>query len=361
MEIRKAVLSDKEGVFALLGENHLNTIDPKYKPDGFVTTALSDEQMTDLIEKENGLTIAEDNGKIVAFAMAASWDYWKQWPLFQKMIELLPDITVDGTALTTENSYQYGPVCVDRKYRTSGLFERIFYTSLRSMRERYPYMVTFINQINPRSYKAHTRKAGMKVACSFDFNNNHYWLLTIPTSAERPTPIIRKAVASDTDAIAATYEELLTWEQTHENNSNWALGIYPTRKVPENVIPQGTMYVMEDDTGNIVASMNVNQDQAPEYGEVEWLYKASPEEVQVIHTLCIPPSQKRRGYGHRMLDFVKQQAVYNGCTVIRIDTYAYNEPAKALYTNNDFRISGWGHIVLQGVIPEDQVFLECRL
>ena len=29
------------------------------------------------------------------------------------------------------------------------------------MADKYPYMLTFINQINPRSYAAHTKKAGM--------------------------------------------------------------------------------------------------------------------------------------------------------------------------------------------------------
>lgn len=49
--------------------------------------------------------------------MAASWEFWSKWPLFQFMIDDLPNTTYRGRALSTENSYQYGPICIDREYR----------------------------------------------------------------------------------------------------------------------------------------------------------------------------------------------------------------------------------------------------
>ncbi|MDD4611861.1 MAG: GNAT family acetyltransferase, partial [Synergistaceae bacterium] len=45
------------------------------------------------------------------------------------------------------------------------------------MVSRYPVMITFINRINPRSYDAHTRKVGMDLIKTFDFNDNHYYEL----------------------------------------------------------------------------------------------------------------------------------------------------------------------------------------
>ena len=75
------------------------------------------------------------------------------------MIEHLEEFKLNGETLTVENSYQYGPVCIDKKYRGTGIFEKLFNFSLKSMAERFPYMVTFINQVNPRSYAAHTKKA----------------------------------------------------------------------------------------------------------------------------------------------------------------------------------------------------------
>ena len=122
MIITQATLADAAGVRALLKANHVNYIPEEDKKDGFVTTNLTDEQLEALIVKENGVTIAkDDNGKVVAFALAASWEFWSEWPLFAYMIEELSKFTCEGVTLTTENSYQYGPVCIDKSVRGTGV------------------------------------------------------------------------------------------------------------------------------------------------------------------------------------------------------------------------------------------------
>ena len=172
--------------------------------------------------------------------------------------------------------------------------------------------------------------------------------------------MIRKAVEQDAAAIAGTYEALLRYEKVYGSNSNWQLGVYPTIRVPESQIPLGSMYVLEEQ-GEICASMVLNGEQAEEYAAVDWKYPALPREVLVIHTLCIPPEKAGHGYGGRMVAFAKETAKQMGCRVIRIDTYAHNEPAKRLYQKLGFQIAGYGNILLQGVIPEEQVYLELSL
>lgn len=184
MEIRYAAPEHLDGLLELLQANHVNNVPEERKIEGFVTTNITKEQLCDLIEKENGVTVALEDGKVIGFALAASWDFWKPWPLFAYMIEHLPEFSLNGETFTVENSYQYGPVCVDRAYRGTGVFEKIFAHSLQSMAGRFPYMVTFINQVNPRSYAAHTRKANVVEAGKFDWNNNHYWLMAIETKAK---------------------------------------------------------------------------------------------------------------------------------------------------------------------------------
>ena len=48
--------------------------------DGFVTTQFDENLLADLIRKEKGLFVAVDNGNIVAYVMAASWEYCSRWP-----------------------------------------------------------------------------------------------------------------------------------------------------------------------------------------------------------------------------------------------------------------------------------------
>ncbi|MBR6749329.1 MAG: hypothetical protein IKM10_02375 [Bacteroidaceae bacterium] len=184
MEIVQATLDDFEGIVALLRRYHVDYISPEDKKDGFVTTNLTTDQLTRLIVDEQGVTIAKENGRVYAFALAASWDYWAEWPLFAYMIEHLEEYELDGVKLTRNNSYQYGPICVDTAVRGTGVFEKVFYASLASMRSRYPIMATFINKINPRSYAAHTRKVHTTEAGTFQFNNNNYFLMSCSTSLE---------------------------------------------------------------------------------------------------------------------------------------------------------------------------------
>lgn len=172
--------------------------------------------------------------------------------------------------------------------------------------------------------------------------------------------MIRLATQNDAQKIAKTYDDLLTFEKSHQSFSNWQLGIYPTIKVPMEKIPKCEMYVLESG-GEICASMVLNSEQAEEYKKVPWEFAASPNEVLVIHTLCVPPEKSGHGFATKMLKFAMDYARKNAFKVIRLDTYAHNEPAKSLYQKHGFRIPCYGEILLQGLIHEEQVYLEWKV
>lgn len=182
MKYGLATMEDLPAIKALMARYHKDTISPEDLPGGFVTTKLSDAQFEDLIVNRKGVTLAKDDqGQVKAFALAAGWDYWMQVPIMKRMTEVLPDMPFDGMALDASNTYQYGPVCVDTSVRGTGVFQEIFKASLKQFEDVYPVMVTFINQVNGRSYAAHTKKAHMTEIGTFDFNDNHYWMMAIPT------------------------------------------------------------------------------------------------------------------------------------------------------------------------------------
>lgn len=184
MIYRNATLQDIPGISELQKKYHVSTISEEDKPHGFVTTLFSAAQFADLIEKEEGIAIACDGDKVVGYAMAASWEFWSEWPLFQHMIKDLPDTKYLGQVLSTENSYQYGPICIDKDYRGTEVLPKLFDYSREQMSKRFPILITFINHINPRSYEAHTRKLGLDVIKNFVFNNNNYYELGYDTSVK---------------------------------------------------------------------------------------------------------------------------------------------------------------------------------
>ena len=189
--IRHATVADMPGIRALLKKYHRDTISDKDRPGGFVTTAITDEQLTDLIEKENGVMIivrpqaAPSPDEVLAFCFAAPWEFWKSWPLFAYMIEILPEYEFEGKNVVVEETYQYGPICVDTSIRGTGAFADLFYASLTDFKDRFPVMITFVNSINGRSENAHNNKAHMQTIGTFDFNDNHYLMMAIRTDHEK--------------------------------------------------------------------------------------------------------------------------------------------------------------------------------
>lgn len=169
--------------------------------------------------------------------------------------------------------------------------------------------------------------------------------------------MIRKAEQRDIDAVEDGYAQLLTYEQTHGTQSNWALGIYPTRQVAQDSLEAGTLYVLEDG-GEICASMILNHVQPEEYRRMDWSYPAEDTQVLVLHTLCVPPSRSGRGYGKQMVRYAMELARETGMSAVRLDTWAGNTPAAMLYQGFGFRYVGKTEVMLQGVIPEEQVFFE---
>ncbi|MCB1605168.1 MAG: hypothetical protein KDI59_11000, partial [Xanthomonadales bacterium] len=94
----------------------------------------------------------DENNEVVAYVMSASWQFWSAWPIFAYMIEQLPSLSYKGYQLSVDNSYQYGPVCIDKRYRGTTLLLDLFDFALKEMSKRYPVLVTFVNKVNPRSY-----------------------------------------------------------------------------------------------------------------------------------------------------------------------------------------------------------------
>ncbi len=182
MELSIAETGDIEGTLELHYKYQVDSIDEKDKRDGFVTTPFTKNQLIKLVETERGLFIAKKEGTVVAYAMAASWQYWSVWPMFSHMIKGLSELTYAGQSLTTRNSYQYGPVCISKEYRGTGLLSELFEFSRTEMAKRYSVLITFINKNNPRSFEAHTRKLGLDVIREFGYNDNQYYELACDTS-----------------------------------------------------------------------------------------------------------------------------------------------------------------------------------
>ena len=174
MKTRIGNNNDIDGILSLQEKYLYRNLTDEERKSGFVTTPFTVNQIEEII-KQNGIFVAEDeNNAIIAYAFAGSWKYFEQWEIFNFMVSRFPKLSFNGREITTENSFQYGPVCIDKAYRGKGLLNLIFEEMRIEFLKKYPISVTFINKVNEISEKAHTKKLGWVIIDEFEFNDKTY-------------------------------------------------------------------------------------------------------------------------------------------------------------------------------------------
>ena len=172
-----ATINDIDSFLELQAKYLVTNLTQEQKKDGFVTTPFIIEQLYEII-KNDGLFLAKIEEKVIGYAFAGSWGYFSQWKIIEYMSGMLP-ISYENQIITQENSFQYGPICIDIEFRGSGLINLLFDFMSINMVKKYPISVTFINKINERSRKAHVEKLGWKIIREFQFNGNEYYFLML--------------------------------------------------------------------------------------------------------------------------------------------------------------------------------------
>ena len=128
---------DIPGILSLQEKYLYRNMSETERKEGFVTTPFTIPQIEEIIE-QNGIFVAEnEEDAIIAYAFAGSWKYFEQWEIFNYMVSRFPQLSFHGNEITTTNSFQYGPVCIDKKYRGQGVLNLIFEEMRIELLKRY--------------------------------------------------------------------------------------------------------------------------------------------------------------------------------------------------------------------------------
>jgi hypothetical protein len=179
--IRTATESDFTGILDLQARNLYANLAVAELPGGFVTTPFSSDLLR-LLLRQDGVFVAATEQQIIGYLFAGDWAFFSQWAIFNVMIDRLPKLKFEGRVITVENSFQYGPICVDRSSRGSQVFPQLFDLMRSSFVAKFPIGVTFINKLNERSFAAHTRKLNLEIIDEFQFNGNSFYTLAFLTA-----------------------------------------------------------------------------------------------------------------------------------------------------------------------------------
>jgi hypothetical protein len=58
--------------------------------------------------------VAASEQQVIGYILAGDWEFFSQWGIFKVMIDQLPQLVYQGQQITVANSFQYGPICIDR-------------------------------------------------------------------------------------------------------------------------------------------------------------------------------------------------------------------------------------------------------
>lgn len=169
--------------------------------------------------------------------------------------------------------------------------------------------------------------------------------------------MIRKAVDSDIDAVAAIYDEIHQWQEDGAITVGWIRGVYPTRATAEDALRRNDLFVMEKD-GVILGSAIINQLQVDVYAKAKWRHAVDAEKVWVLHTLTISPRAGGQGLGKQFVDFYESYALDHRCCELRMDTNERNHVARKMYEKLNYEEVDIVPTVFNGIPDVNLVLLE---
>jgi hypothetical protein len=170
------------GVLALQEANLYTKLDAQERRDGFLSARFSAEQFG-AMERDLAVIVAVDGEDVGGYLCASSLAFNRSIPLLAAMIECFPRLPFLGRALDAQRSFVYGPVCVSRERRGTGVLRGLYDALRREIAGEHDAGVLFIAKDNPRSLAAHADGLGMTLVGDFVFGDRGYWVLAFSVPA----------------------------------------------------------------------------------------------------------------------------------------------------------------------------------
>ena len=145
---------------------------------------------------------------------------------------------------------------------------------------------------------------------------------------------IRLADVSDVSAVMALIRSCVSLMDS-QGIHQWD-ELYPDRATFAGDIVRQELFVLERD-GQLAGIIVLNEHQEPAYREVPWEHSGT---ALVVHRLAVDPAFQGRGYGRELMRFAHEFAERRQYATIRLDAFASNPGAVALYERLGYRKAG---------------------
>jgi ribosomal protein S18 acetylase RimI-like enzyme len=149
--------SDLDGILTLQKANLAQDLTPdEIQTQGFVTVNHTFDLLSKLNDHEKHV-IAKDNEKVIGYVLAMTKHSRYDIPILIPMFEAFDKIVYRNKPVSDQNYIIVGQVCVDRKYRGQGIFDKTYSAYRDHYGNKYDFAITEIAETNTRSLNAHKR------------------------------------------------------------------------------------------------------------------------------------------------------------------------------------------------------------
>ncbi|HMK61934.1 MAG TPA: hypothetical protein VK452_12445 [Dissulfurispiraceae bacterium] len=172
---RRAIKADYPALLALQKINLIGNLSSAEAEDGFLSVEM-DEWQFEKINTGLGIAVAILDDVLSGYLCATSYSYSLHFPILRSMLSKLHELTIERKHPAAGNTFVYGPVCIAKSMRGTGLLTGLYGELKRIVAPHYRFCVLFISEKNRRSFNAHI-KLGMKPLGMFEYNNDQFYIL----------------------------------------------------------------------------------------------------------------------------------------------------------------------------------------
>jgi ribosomal protein S18 acetylase RimI-like enzyme len=174
MEIQVKQASSAEElieIIALQEKNHRDYVSVEEGlKNGFVSI-IHDLALLEEMNVASPQIIATADNEVIAFALVMLKEFEDRIPVLVPMFKMLKELSYKHKKLEEYSYYVMGQICIAEKYRSIGVFDKLYLKHREMNSKKYDLCVTEVSSSNLRSLKAHQR-VGFKTIHTFkDFTD----------------------------------------------------------------------------------------------------------------------------------------------------------------------------------------------
>jgi ribosomal protein S18 acetylase RimI-like enzyme len=172
-------VSDKEeikGIKALQTSNlKSNLTEAEMMQEGFLTASYTLEFLEQIHDIEPAI-VAKDGDTVVGYALAVTKALYGHHDLLDDLFTKIDAHHYKGQLLADIDYVVVGQLCVAKTHRGRGLVQQLYGHFQASLSTKYPYLITDVDEKNPRSVKAHI-KTGFAIIGTLHYGGSDWHIV----------------------------------------------------------------------------------------------------------------------------------------------------------------------------------------